>query len=141
MFTASPLTHSPVYSQIVAHTKSASSQSLQGLFASLALYFLPQLCSCRQITGGQDKSSSFQSGCPDTAPAPCPRAPADFHFKDSMKGEEKGLIFHQPVPFSLHPSLVWFPVPVRPNPITPPHHNPKYQVRGQTLSWEQPCSN
>lgn len=94
MFTASPLTHSPVYSKIVAHTKSVSSQSLQGLFASLAFYFLPQLCSCQQFTGGQDKSSSFQPSCPGAAPAPCPQASADFHFKDSMKGEEKGLSFH-----------------------------------------------
>lgn len=132
-FPAGPLTHSLVCSQIVAHAKSATSKNLRGLLASLPFYFLPQLCSCGQPAGGQAESSLLQPGCPGTAPAPQTHAPVGFDFKDGLKGDEKGLSFHQPIPLSLQPSPAWFPAPVGPNPITPPITTPN------TRSEDRPC--
>lgn len=57
-----------------------------------------------------------------TAPAPCTHSRARIDFKNGLKGKEKGLSFHQPIPLSLHPSPAWFPVLAGPNPITPLPH-------------------
>lgn len=83
MFPASPLTHSPVCSQIIAHAKPASFQNLQ----SLLIFVLAV-----SAAGGKRQGSPL---LPWDNPCPRHRTATSFDFKDSLKGEEKGLSFQQ----------------------------------------------